>query len=153
MASLKCSNCGNRINYHDESDGTQYIVFSEHSWLRLIESDIYVSRYLLEDNVDLYFAWVCKECGAIHIFNQNSAIVSSTYRQVKSTEFDNKTSEKFIAISDINWDIITETQIYGKDISKLHPDCKILSIRKSNEHFLIETCYNKNEALYELINK
>lgn len=29
MASLKCSNCGEGIHYHDEADGTQYIVFPE----------------------------------------------------------------------------------------------------------------------------
>jgi len=141
MASLKCSNCGNGIHYHDEANGTQYIIFNEKVWERLVNSDLYVSRYLLDGNEKYYLGWKCNQCGAIHIFNNDSAILLSSYKKAESKENNFLIGERYIAFSDIDWDTITETQIYGRDIIEKHPYCTKISIIQNNERFWI---YNSN---------
>ena len=59
MASLKCSSCGSAIRYHDEANGTQYILFSRDVWEKLILSVINISRYLLDGTCDYYTIWKC----------------------------------------------------------------------------------------------
>jgi len=153
MASLKCSNCGNGIHYHDEADGTQYIVFFEMDWKNLVKSDLRVSRYILDGNVEYYIAWKCSKCGTIHIFKYDSTTVISAYKRVELKYNNNITEGNYIAFSDEDWDIITETQILGKDITEMYPDCKRISICYDDGRFVVKHSDGSIDAYYEAISR
>ena len=63
MASLECGICGNGIHYHDEADGTQILFIKSIEWERLLKTDMFISRYLLDGTNDYFYAWKCKACG------------------------------------------------------------------------------------------
>ena len=152
MASLKCSNCGEGIRYHDEADGTQYIVFPEKIWNNLMESKMFVSRYILDGTNDYHIAWKCKKCGTIHIFKQENTEVLSVYRPIEIDNANMYQNARYVVFSDLDWDTITEDQIYGTDISEKFPDCvPRLFIRSGN---YLSECKNDGtiNALYELVN-
>ena len=124
MASLKCSNCGNGIHYHDEANGTQFIVFGESEWNELIASDLPTSRYLLDGTQKYYYVWKCDKCGSLHVFEAESNSVRHAYRKCETLKISLLQEETYIAYSDVDWDVITEDTIQGSDIEKHCPDSR-----------------------------
>jgi len=149
MASLKCSNCGCGIHYHDEADGTQLIAFKESVWNKLLNSDIPVSRYMLDGTEDYLEIWKCKNCETLHIFN--GVDVSAAYRKTVNTAVESASGEKYVGYVDTDWGIITEEQILGSDIVKKYPDCKKIRLVISDA-FLYLSCDEKETfEAYEMI--
>lgn len=144
MASLKCSNCGNGIHYHDEANGTQIIFFTEDEWNRLTESEMYVSRYTL-DGGDYYTFWKCPECGALHRFDSESNKVRAVYKKKEEYCSLNNNCECYVGYVDYDWDQITEGQIVGKEIDAKYPNCKKLCIEDYGTILIIQSDDNKEE--------
>lgn len=155
MATLKCSNCGFGIHYHDESDGTQYILFEESVWKNLVKSDLYTSRYILDGNEEYTLLWKCKECGSIYLFESDYIHIKEAYKEVHEVISIDSNCKKYIAYSDVDWDKITEDRIYGRDIKKIVPECCELTLFISNQF-----CYvfksddlNKPYKIYKKFDK
>ncbi|GEM_PF-4414843 len=79
MASLKCSQCGFGIHYHDEPNGIQYIAISQELWNSFSGTDKPIVRYVLDGNDDFLCIWKCPECGCIHTFKAYRAIFKQAY--------------------------------------------------------------------------
>ena len=148
MASLKCSFCGEGIRYHDEADGTQYIVFRDMDWEILKKSELYVSRYMLDGNQEYFLIWKCKKCGTIHVFKDGGNAVTSAYKPIESRKNHITSGENYIAFSDYDWDTMTETRIYGKDIEKVCPNCKYYKITKTGKHLVITDSEAKEQSVF-----
>lgn len=149
MASLKCSNCGCGIHYHDEADGTQLIAFKESTWNDLANSDIPVSRYILDGTDDYIEIWKCKNCKTLHVFD--GVDVSAAYRKIEGITEEPVSGEKYVGYVDTDWSIITEERISGREIVKKYPDCKKIRIVKT-EDFLYLSCDEKESfQTYEII--
>lgn len=129
MATLKCSNCGYGIHYHDEPDGTQIIAFPEKVWDNLSESDLFISRYILDGTDDYLTIWKCHQCGSLHLFKTDETAVFKSFRNEEN--FIRKDGEKYYSFSDYDWEKITEDRIKWADYIKIrnhiNPQCLIIS--------------------------
>ncbi len=79
MASLKCSNCGFGIHYHDEPNGIQYTAISQELWDSFYDTDKPIVRYVLDGNDDFLCVWRCPECGCVHSFEAYRPIFKQAY--------------------------------------------------------------------------
>ena len=79
MASLKCSNCGFGIHYHDEPNGIQYTAISQELWDSFSDTNKPIVRYVLDGNDDFLCVWRCPECGCIHAFEAYRPIFIQAY--------------------------------------------------------------------------
>lgn len=149
MASLKCSNCGCGIHYHDEADGTQLIVFKESVWNNLLNSDIPVSRYILDGTEDYLEIWRCKNCETLHIFD--GVDVSIAYRKIDNVTKEPVNGENYVGYVDTDWSIITEDRILGREIAKKYPDCKKIRIVKSDAFLYLSYKEKESFDTYEKI--
>ena len=121
MASLECGICGNGIHYHDEADGTQILFIKTSEWERLIKTDMFISRYLLDGTEDYFYAWKCKNCGSLITLDPVTWQVINTYSLAEENVDEKTDHDQYIMFDDITWDKITEERIQGKDLIAKFP--------------------------------
>lgn len=148
MASLKCSNCGNGIHYHDEPNGTQYIVFNASVWERIVKSDKSIIRYILDENAEFYLVWLCKKCETLHVFYQDSTKLISAFKPSNAGELDIIRAEKYVAFTDADWELMTEPRTCGKEAEAKGLVHSCISVIQSGDLLTIEVKnVNKNIEL------
>ena len=125
MASLECGICGNGIHYHDEADGTQILFIKLAEWNRLIKTDMFISRYLLDGTEDYCFAWKCKACGSLIMLDPVTWQVTNKYKPSETAMKDSTDSEQYIVFDDTTWDKITEERIRGEELFIKYPDLEM----------------------------
>ena len=154
MASLECSNCKDGIYYHDFPDGTEYVVFREESWKEIIESDMDTSLYICDVKEQDYTLWRCKKCGTFHAFEGLDIYVKAVYKPIRKKHIGNLVGEKYIVLSDLEWDPIVESGVPGKDIEKEFPDRKCLEILVTGKYAVITNKpYKGLKTWYELLER
>ena len=144
MASLKCSDCGNGIHYHDEPDGTQYFVFPRSVWEKLTASELWVSRYILDGTNNYFTVWKCKKCGTIHVFHEDNPQLTAAFSKITVAVNGVPNQSDYIAISDYDWEQLTEKRIKSCDISDAFPEFAPISC-----HICKDTLYvcGKNSVI------
>ena len=109
MASLKCSNCGFGIHYHDEPNGTEYVFIKLTEWERLIETKLNVSRYLLDGTEDYLYAWKCKECGAFMFMDNKIGFVNKVFVPAEECKTEVICNNKYIySVYKCMWNILQD---------------------------------------------
>lgn len=119
MDSLKCSNCGYGIHYHDIPDGTEYIFFKWSDWKALEAVDIKAN--CIEDNEGKYvYAWKCAECGSFAFTDPDHYVyVTHVYAPSEDASYNLKSEgnmEYGVFFEDILWNEIAESGNQMKDI-------------------------------------
>jgi hypothetical protein len=122
MSSLKCSFCGEGINYHGIPNGIEYVFFSASDWQSIEEENIKSDVLELEKYEKIVKAWKCPECGTFAFFN-NRVKVNGVYtpKNEISTDELKKPIEFGVFFEDYIWDEITETDIPASEILKTFP--------------------------------
>ncbi|MBO7392921.1 MAG: hypothetical protein J6U98_01815 [Abditibacteriota bacterium] len=122
MASLKCSNCGYGIHYHDLPDGTEHYAFRLDEWNRLINTDLSTSKYLCDGTREFLTVWKCRECGTLHTFSAFTPHFLGAYKPYVGEDIPlDKTGEKYIIVDDITWEDITEQSLTGPECLAKYP--------------------------------
>ncbi len=153
MASLKCSKCGRGIHYHDEPNGTEWIVFELKTWEKLLSSQKELSSYKSDTNSGWYSIWKCSECGTLHVFKTNEIHLYKAFEYTDNIFCEKDKGEKCIAFEDLVWDQITETEETGNVFDgpfKEVPRAYIIIYDKSIVVFSNEE-YERPEKQYKLI--
>ena len=130
MASIKCSFCNMGIHYHNEPNGTEFIMFPSNFWYSLehLTSNVNESyRYLKSDAIELEFPnsyykfWMCPNCKSIILFEKNTPYVAGIYTVNHKHEKSNSSNIDYIVFSDKTWDFITERKIKLTYLPKKFP--------------------------------
>ena len=147
MTSLECGICGNGIHYHDEADGTQMLFIKSSEWERLLKTDMFISRYLLDGTNDYFYAWKCKACGSLMTLDPLTWQVINNYSLSEDT-LDEKTDlDQYVVFDDITWDKITEERIQGKNLIIKFPELLVTRAKVNKNRIVLYS----NDALTEII--
>lgn len=147
MASLECGICGNGIHYHDEADGTQILFIKSSEWERLLKTDMFISRYLLDGTNDYFYAWKCKACGSLMTLDPSTWQVINNYSLSEDTMDEKTDLDQYVVFDDITWDKITEERIQGKDLIIKFPELLVTRAKVNKNRIVLYS----NDALTDII--
>ncbi len=136
MASIQCSICGNRIQYHSEPSGVEYIYFRKGIWTdicsRCFDRDdkqmdetgkypkLYRSGTIEEDfRGDYYKFWKCPKCNSLYKFTEDGSVEQVYVTSDKAVA--GELVEEGIVFDDYTWDRITEENIPDEKLTSIIP--------------------------------
>ena len=114
MASLKCSNCGFGIHYHDEPNGIEYTAFSTELWNSFAKTDKPIIRYVLDGDDDFLCVWRCPECGCIHTFQAYQSTLKQAYVPCSENVIPNG-ARKYLVFIDYLFDDVSEKGLTAEE--------------------------------------
>ena len=140
MASLKCSNCGFGIHYHDEPNGVRYTAISLELWSSFSYTDKPIVRYVLDGNDDFLCVWRCPECGCIHTFKAYQPIFKQAYMPC-SEDVVPTTARKYLVFIDYLFEDISERGLTAKGFAN--------SGKCSTDNFFYAMVADSSVIIYE----
>lgn len=152
MASLKCSQCGFGIHYHDEPNGVELTAIPLDTWKKFFLTDKPIVRYNLDGPQDYLIIWKCPQCQCFHIFMGSSTIVKKAYAlNSEVTNFIN--GIKYIIFNDYDFDDISEKGLTATDYKKCQDDynAKYLVVNENYLYICSDINFQNIEKIYKAI--
>ena len=159
MASLKCSNCGHGIHYHDEANGIELHLFDIDEFHNMTKSNIGIAKFRCDEIKKHRYIWRCDECGAIHLFAADDVHVQYVYKAIKIDDYKKEISVSdkcdWVLFSDLTWDNISEAGLNWQDTIKMFPNAEYLFVKFNEEYFLVYSDEKTTDlvSVFKLIKK